>query len=91
MQIHGTSHIHGPHGINPPHSLHRSPPAQPNAATGADRVDISPAAAAAIEAAETGGIRKDLVNLIRSQIASGTYDTPERFNAALERMLDEIG
>jgi negative regulator of flagellin synthesis FlgM len=91
MQIHGTSHIHGPHGINAPHSLQRGHASQPTSTTtGADRVDISPAAEAAIQATESGGIRHDLVNAIRSQIADGTYETPEKLDAALARMLDEI-
>jgi len=92
MHIHGTNHIHGPHGINPPHISTRAAGTQ-SAAPGnsVDRVDISPAAEAAIEAAESGGIRHDLVNLIRGQIAAGTYDTPEKMDIALERLLDEIG
>jgi negative regulator of flagellin synthesis FlgM len=92
MHIHGTNRIHGPHGINAPHITHRATSPQSNPARGAvDRVDISPAAEAAIAAAETGKIRHDLVNLIRGQIANGTYDTPEKMDIALERLLDEIG
>ena len=92
MQIHGTNRIHGPHGINPPHISHRATGPQSTGPAGSvDRVDISPAAEAAIEAAEGGRVRHELVNLIRSQIASGTYDTPEKMDVALERLLDEIG
>jgi len=91
MHIHGTSHIHGPHGINAPHSSHRASASPPTSTTaGADRVDISPAAEAAIKLAETGGIRHDVVNEIRRQISDGTYETPEKLDAALSRMLDEI-
>ena len=91
MHIHGTSHIHGPHGINAPHGVHRANGAQhaPSAKT-VDRVEISPAAEAAIQATETRGIRQDLVSRIRAQIAAGTYETPAKLDAALERMLDEI-
>ena len=92
MQIHGPSQVHGPHGINAPHFTQRTPASQATSAGGAvDRVDISPAADAASRAAETGGVRQDLVNLIRSQIASGTYDTPEKMDIAMERLLDQIG
>jgi negative regulator of flagellin synthesis FlgM len=92
MQIHGPSQIHGPHGINAPHFTHRTPESQPTSASGpVDRVDISPAAEAASKAGEAGGVRQDLVNLIRGQIASGTYDTPEKMDIALERMLDQMG
>ena len=91
MHIHGTSHIHGPHGINAPHSAHRSQASQNAPASGAaDRLDISAAADAAAQAAETGSVRLDLVNNIRSQIAAGTYETPAKLDAALERMLDEM-
>ena len=91
MHIHGTSHIHGPDGNNAPHSPHRGQASQNAPASGAvDRVDISAAADAAAQAAETGSVRHELVNQIRSQIAAGTYETPAKLDAALERMLDEM-
>jgi negative regulator of flagellin synthesis FlgM len=92
MHIHGTSHVHGPQGINAPHSVQRGQNSQAARSTGAvDRVEISSAAAAASQAAETGQVRTALVNSIRAQIAAGTYDTPAKLDAALERMFDEIG
>lgn len=92
MHIPGTTHIHGPHGINAPHAPFRGHAAsQPPAARQADRVDISPAAEAAVRAVESGEIRQDLVNRIRAQIAAGTYETPEKLDVAVERLLDEIG
>ena len=92
MQISGTTHVHGPHGINPPHGLHRSPAAGEAAPSqGADRVEISAAAEAAVQAAETGDVRTDLVNRIRTQIAQGTYETPDKLDIALSRLLNEIG
>ena len=92
MQITGTTHVHGPHGINPPHNLGRGQSTHSTPAPqGADRVDISPAAEAAAQAAETGAIRQDLVDQIRAQIAAGTYETPEKLGVAVERLLDEIG
>ena len=92
MHIHGTTHIHGPHGINAPHAPFRGQPAQSSpSARSTDRVEISPAAEAAIQASESSEIRLDLVNQIRAQIAAGTYETPGKLDAALERLLDEIG
>jgi negative regulator of flagellin synthesis FlgM len=92
MQIHGPTHIHGPHGINPPHTAHRASGSQPAARSGSvDRVDISPAAEAAVEAAEGAPIRRELVDLIRREIAAGSYDTPEKMDIAMERLLDEMG
>lgn len=92
MQIYGPSQVHGPQGINAPHFTHRTQNAQaPAANRGADRVEISAAAQEASQTSEAGDIRHDLVNSIRNQIAAGTYETPEKMNAALERLLDQIG
>jgi negative regulator of flagellin synthesis FlgM len=92
MQIQGTNRIHSPQGINAPHFSTKTSGTQSTGAAGkADRVEISPAANAAIEATEGGRVRADLVNLIRSQIAAGTYDTPEKMNVAMERLLDQMG
>jgi negative regulator of flagellin synthesis FlgM len=94
MQVSGSSisQIHGPHGINAPHTPFRNQPAKDASATPAagDRLEISPAAEAAVQATETGAVRHDLVNRIRSEIAAGTYETPDKLDAALTRMLDEI-
>jgi len=39
---------------------------------------------------EENGIRKDLVERIRREIAAGTYDTPEKWDAALDRLLGSL-
>ena len=93
MQIHGPHQIHGAHGVQAPHAPH---PAQPTAqapAAGqvpADLFEISPAAQAAIQAAETGEVRQELVDRIRAEIAEGTYETVEKLDLAVQRLLDEI-
>jgi hypothetical protein len=35
-------------------------------------------------------IRSELVQRIRKEIADGTYDTPEKWDAALDRLLDRL-
>jgi hypothetical protein len=35
-------------------------------------------------------IRTELVERVRAEIAAGTYDTPDRFQAALERLLERM-
>jgi hypothetical protein len=35
-------------------------------------------------------IRADLVKRIRREIAEGTYETPEKWQAALDRLLDRL-
>jgi hypothetical protein len=41
--------------------------------------------------ADAKPIRTELVARIRKEIADGTYDTQEKWEAALERMLDRLG
>jgi negative regulator of flagellin synthesis FlgM len=98
MQVPGPSNIgsfrvDGPHGVNAPHAPLRNTSAKPAStpAVSGDRVDISPAAEAAVQATESNGVRTDLVNRIRSEIAAGTYETPDKLDTALNRLLDEIG
>jgi negative regulator of flagellin synthesis FlgM len=41
-------------------------------------------------ASSTPPIRKELVERIRGEIAAGTYDTEEKWEAALDRLLDRL-
>jgi negative regulator of flagellin synthesis FlgM len=92
MQIHGPSQVHGAQNINAPHFSPRTTSAQgPSSTQGADRVDFSAAALEALNATETAGIRTDLVNTIRQQIAAGTYDTPDKMDVAMNRLFDQLG
>ena len=92
MQINGPHHVHGPQGINAPRGAQPGSSAKPadSLAPTSDQLEISPAAQAAIEAAESGQVRQELVDRIRSEIAAGTYETPQKLDAALDRLLDEI-
>lgn len=71
--------------------------AQPQEAQISDNLEISTtaqqlsAARAASAPAESGEIRYDLVNRLREEIANGTYDTPARFDIAMERLLSRLG
>ncbi|MEM8865659.1 MAG: flagellar biosynthesis anti-sigma factor FlgM [Planctomycetota bacterium] len=94
MQISGPGQVHGPHGLQGPHSLRgKSTPPANNTSQPAtiDQLDISPEAARASEASEAGQVRADRVAEIRAQIADGTYETADKLDAALDRLLDEIG
>ena len=55
-----------------------------------DEVEISDAARLVDQARAVPEIRQDRVDAIRVQIAEGTYETPEKLDTAVERLLDEI-
>ncbi len=57
-----------------------------------DQLDFSPEAEAILSAdSSSGDIRADKVASVRSQIAAGTYDTDEKFSAALDKLLESLG
>lgn len=95
MRVDGFTQVHGPQNIRPPHQrqdAEGTATSQPNRAAGpVDKLEISPAAQEAVQAAESGDVRHELVSKIRQQIAEGTYETPERLNRVLDGLLDEIG
>lgn len=92
MHIYGPVHLHGPQSIGAPHTSRLSPPPAPNrSAAIQDEVQISDAARLVDQARDVPEIREDLVQRIRAQIAAGTYETPEKLQVALDRLLDEIG
>jgi len=92
MQIYGTTHLHAAQPLGAPH---RMAPAQGAAAPrgnyGVDQLDISPEADFVGQVHDLPDIRADKVAAIKAQIQAGTYETEQKLDAALSRLLDEIG
>ncbi|MEX2186634.1 MAG: flagellar biosynthesis anti-sigma factor FlgM [Pirellulales bacterium] len=92
MQIYGPRQVHGPQALSGPHSI-RTPQRTVNPtvpATG-DQLDISEAAQLISQVHDIPDVREDLVARVRSQIANGSYENPQRLDVAVDRLLDEIG
>lgn len=64
--------------------IHRPDPRSPET----DRVELS--AGALDRLREVTEVRQDLVDSVRRSIADGTYDTDERLNDAIERLLEDL-
>jgi negative regulator of flagellin synthesis FlgM len=91
MQIHGIASLHGAQPISGPHRTQATPAAPPsNAWLGADEVEISPEANLVSQVRDLPEIRAERVAEIRAQIADGAYETDEKLDVALGRLLDEI-
>lgn len=91
MYIYGTAHVHAAQPLNAPHraGAAQAPTNSPYSG-GVDQLDISPEADFVAQARDLPEIREDRVASIRAQIADGTYETPEKLDMALSRLLDEI-
>ena len=90
MQIYGPAHVHGPQAISAPHRRGRSSTSQVESPRIQDEVNISDAARLVEQVKQAPDIRQDRVQAIRAQIASGAYETADKLDVAVTRLLDEI-
>lgn len=57
---------------------------------GEDRVEFSSHVQHLARLKNGGPVRQDLINRIRTQIAEGTYETPEKLDQAIDEMLSDL-
>jgi negative regulator of flagellin synthesis FlgM len=92
MHVYGPVHLHGPQAIGAPHTSRPAKPAGPTAgAPVQDELQLSSEAQLVDRIRDLPEIREDRVARIRAEIAAGTYETDEKLQIALGRLLDEIG
>ena len=84
-------------GIKPTGAPRPVPPAAPSKASKAqpssqprDTVEISPEAQIRSHLADMPAERADLVARVRAEIEAGTYETDEKLNIAIDRLMDEL-
>jgi negative regulator of flagellin synthesis FlgM len=91
MAIYGPAHVHGPQPIGPPHTSRLPKPAAPSRPDQIqDELEISDVGRTVEQIKQLPDVRQGRVDEIRAQIAAGTYETEEKLQIALERLLDEI-
>ncbi len=93
MQVYGPTHLHGPQAISPPHTARAAQPTTEVSSSPAinDEVQISDAARLIEQAQQLPDVRQGRIDAIRAQIAQGTYETSDKLDVAVSRLLDEIG
>jgi negative regulator of flagellin synthesis FlgM len=92
MHIYGPAHLHGAQPVGPPHSSRVAKPASPShPAPIQDELEISDVGRFVDQVRDLPEVRHDRVNEIRAKIADGTYETDEKLDIALGRLLNEIG
>ena len=92
MHIIGPAHLHGPQSVGAPHNAQLSKPAsRGDSSPITDELEISDVARLVEQTHAAADIRQDRVDAIRTKIAEGAYETSEKLDIAVERLLDEIG
>ncbi len=87
MQIRRTTNIQSTNAVNLD-TQNKVSTAENSSTAPVDQLEIS---AEAQRISQTGDVRADRVADIRAQIANGQYESPEKINSAIDRMLDEFG
>jgi len=93
MQIFGFNQIHQAHAVKPTQRFEAAiePKAAAGSQYGPDKLEISSEAQQALATGGASPVRADRIAEIRSQIAAGTYETPDKLEFALSRMLGDLG
>ncbi len=55
-----------------------------------DTVEISTIAKLAAKVQEIPDVRTDLVQKVKAEIAAGKYETPEKIEAAIDKLMEEL-
>jgi negative regulator of flagellin synthesis FlgM len=79
----------GPSGIEPV-SHASAPRAAAEVSNIKDVVEISNIAKLAAQVQELPDVRADLVARVKAEIAAGNYETPERLDVAISRLMDDL-
>ena len=88
MQIRPTSNVQNTQAVNLQPKAASTSSVNNATALPVDQLDISPQAQMMGTAATGGEVRTDRVAELRAQIANGNYDTAEKLDSAVGRMLN---
>ncbi len=96
MEVNGLGAIRNivfpkPLGPAAPTSKPASLPSEASALSPRDTVEISEAGRSSPSGAGVNSLRAERLAQIKAAIEDGSYDTPERFDAALDRMFSRLG
>ena len=92
MDVTGPGSIQGSSPINQvPQTPETKPATESKPVSPRDEVEISSAGKMLDSLSQSPEIRAERLAQIKSEIDAGTYETPEKLEAALEKLLAEIG
>ena len=87
--IHGIQPPAAPKAIEPADAVPKSGPL-PEPFKVSDTVEISAAARLAAKIQDVPEVRAELVQRVKTEIETGVYETPERVEIAVNRLMEEL-
>jgi negative regulator of flagellin synthesis FlgM len=92
MEVNGPTSVSGVFPNRPTREpLEVQPAAESKPVSPGDAVEISPAGKLLDTLSQSSELRGERLAQIKAAIEAGTYETPEKLEAALGKLLDEIG
>lgn len=89
MQVYGPTQLHGAQSVGAPHMARSSQATTSTESSVQDELQLSDAGQLVDQVHQLPEIRQDRVDSIRAQIAAGTYETDDKLDVAINRLLDE--
>ena len=91
MEIQGPGGISGPNRLEPHHVPEASHDPTSELSHISDRVEISEQARLLEQLSQVPTVRIEKVEELRRLIESGEYETPEKIEVAVTKLMDELG
>jgi len=92
MDVNGINSVGRAYPVSQPKPVNPLPPAtNTQAPTPRDEVEISSAGKMLDNLSRASSLREERIAQIKAAIADGTYDTPEKLELALDRLLQQHG
>ena len=88
--IHGVQPPIAPKPVEPTGNITAAGPAKVSPAPVADTVEISQVARLAAKAQEIPEVRTELVQRVKAEIEAGAYDSPQKVDIAVDRLMEEL-
>ncbi len=90
MEVQGPGGVSGPGRLEPQNAPSPGADATGDAAKSADRVEISEHAKLLEQLSQIPSIRTEKIDELRKLIESGQYETPERIEVAIRKLMEEL-
>ncbi len=88
INVHGIHHAVAPQAAEPVARIAARAPAEPLGAN--DVIEISAAARLAAKVHVLPEVRADLIARVKVEIENGTYETPERLEGTVNKLMEEL-
>jgi anti-sigma28 factor (negative regulator of flagellin synthesis) len=90
MEVRATGGLSGPEPIRPSRFSASGPKGPPDAGDDDDAIEVNEVSKFKALLKEVPAMRLEKIAALRAQIEAGTYETPEKIHALIDRLLEEL-